>query len=306
MAMLRTMSVVGSRFGAMSVERIRSWFWSLSKLDTLLALSIVTVVALLFFRIPLITHYQGIYFNESFQYLLITLFAFMCVLILKPPTISSFGWPRITWLSGFMTVTAIGIVAISINAGYMIHQPLRVKIAGVISLLMIGFGEEMVSRVLVFGSLQRFGIRFAVLTSSFMFGLMHINVYLPDWNVWDAYSHVMSAFGYGIFVCALFMATRSYWIVAIFHGLSDWTVVFDREYRGEDEVYSPHFLDGIWWGIEDFLLNYSLVGLAFLWIMRGRWPKWSLRLAIRWKLVEQAEAVTESKERNKFFSRFSK
>jgi membrane protease YdiL (CAAX protease family) len=275
----------------MSVERIRSWFWSLSKLDTLLALSIVTVVALLLFRLPLINHYQGIYFNESLQYLFVTILGLICVLILKPPTIKFFGLPRISWISGFTILAAIGIVAISIDSGYMIQQPLRVKVAGVIYILMIGFGEEMISRVLIFGTLQRFGIRFAVLTSSFMFGLMHINVYLPEWSAWDAYWHVMSAFGYGIFVCALFMATRSYWIVAIFHGLSDWSVVFDRKSRGDDEPYSPGILEGLWWGIEDFLLSFSLVGLAFLWIMRGRWPKWGLRLAIRWKLVEQAEEV---------------
>lgn len=285
------MSVGVSRFGAMSIERIRSWFWSLSKLDTLLALSIVTVVGLLLFRLPLITYYQGIFFNESLQYLFMAILGLICVLILKPPTITYFGLPHISWISGFTILAAIGIVAISIDSGYMIQQPLRVKVAGVIYILMIGFGEEMISRVLIFGTLQRFGIRFAVLTSSFMFGLMHINVYLPEWSAWDAYWHVMSAFGYGIFVCALFMATRSYWIVAIFHGLSDWTVVFDRESRGDDEPYSPGVLEGLWWGIEDFLMSFSLVGLAFLWIMRGRWPKWGLRLAIRWKLVEQAEKV---------------
>ncbi len=170
----------------MSVERIRSWFWSLSKLDTLLALSIVTVVALLLFRLPLINHYQGIYFNESLQYLFIAILGLICVVILKPTTISYFGWPRISWINGFTILAAIGIVAISIDSGYMIQQPLRVMVAGVIYILMIGFGEEMISRVLIFGTLQRFGIRFAVLTSSFMFGLMHINVYLPDWSAWEA------------------------------------------------------------------------------------------------------------------------
>lgn len=81
---------------------------------------------------------------------------------------------------------AVVIVAISIHSGYLIKQPLRVKIAGIISILLIGFGEEMVSRVFVFGALQRFGTTFAVLVSSAMFGLMHINVYLPEWNGWYA------------------------------------------------------------------------------------------------------------------------
>jgi membrane protease YdiL (CAAX protease family) len=290
----------------MSVERIRSWFWSLGKFDSIVALTIVTILSLLLFRLPLITHFKGIYFNDSFQYLLVTIFVLGCVLIVRPPTIAYFGWPRIRWVGAFALVVAAGIVALSINSGYMIRQPLRVKIAGVISLLMIGFGEELLSRVLVFGSLQRFGTKFAVLVSSAMFGLMHINVYLPDWSGWDAYWHVMSTFGFGIFACALFMATRSYWIVAVFHALSDWTVIFDREYRGEDTTYFSPIWENLGSGVMGFITSFGPIGLAFLWIMRGRWPKWAIRLAIKWKLVEQAAAVTPSKSRwsrNRLFRR---
>ena len=276
----------------MLIMRTRNWFNSLSKLDTVLALTIVTVCSLLLFRIPTVKYFRGIYFNDNLQYALITLFVLAVVLVVRPPTIAFFGWPRFRWLGAFALVVAVGIVALSITNGYMIHQPLRVKIAGVISLLMIGFGEELLSRVLVFGSLQRFGTKFAVLVSSAMFGLMHINVYLPEWNGWDAYSHVMSAFSFGIFACALFVATRSYWIVAIFHGLSDWTVVFDREYRGNDEPYIASLWENLWWGLESFLMGFGLLGLALFWVMRGRWPKWVIRLAIKWKLVEQAGSVS--------------
>jgi len=276
----------------MSIERIRSWFYGLTKVETLMVMAILTISALLLFRIPEFTHYKGIYFNESFQYLLVTIFGLICVLILRPPTISYFGWPRLKWMGALTFVIAGVWVGVLISDGFIIHQPLRVKIAGIISILAIGFGEEMMARVLIFGSLQRFGMRFAVIASSVIFGLTHLNVYLPDWDAWSAYRHVLSTTGFALFTCALFIATRSYWVVAIFHGLVDWGVVFEAKNTVGGEDYSPGILEGLSWGVEDFFLNLGLVGLFCLWILRGRWPKWAIRLAIRWKLVEQAEALS--------------
>jgi membrane protease YdiL (CAAX protease family) len=272
--------------------RIRSWFYGLTKVETLMVMAILSISALLLFRIPEITHYKGIYFNESFQYFLVTIFGLICVLILRPPTISYFGWPRLKWMGALTFVIAGVWVGILISDGFIIHQPLRVKIAGIISILAIGFGEEMMARVLIFGSLQRFGTRFAVLASSVIFGLTHINVYLPDWDAWSAYRHVLSTTGFALFTCALFIATRSYWVVAIFHGLVDWGVVFEAKNTVGGEDYSPGILEGLSWGVEDFFINLGFIGLFCLWILRGRWPKWAIRLAIRWKLVEQAEALS--------------
>jgi len=251
----------------------------------LMLMAILSISALLLFRIPEITHYKGIYFNESFQYFLVTLFGLICVLILRPPTIRYFGWPRLKWMGGFTFVVAAGWVAAVMSGGFVIAQPLRVKIAGIIFILFIGLGEEMIARVLIFGSLQRFGTLFAVIASSVFFGLSHINVYLPVWSPWDAYWHVMSTTGFALFACALFIATRSYWVVAIFHALVDWGVVFDKRNTVGGEDYSPGILEGLWWGVEDFFINFGFFGLFCLWILRGRWPKWAIRLAIRWKLV---------------------
>lgn len=275
----------------MALERVRSWFWSLGKFDSVVALLIVAITGLLIFRIPEVTYFKGIYFNETLQYALITVVGFIAVYILRPPTFSYFGWPKISWMSGFFILLAIAIAIFDMSGGYNIKQPLRVKIAGVITLLAIGFAEEMMSRVLIFGSLQRFGRTFAVLTSSIIFGLMHINVYLPEWSAWDAYWHVMMATGFGLLICAIFIATRSYWVVVLFHALSDWTVVFDKKNTFGGEDYSPGILEGLWWGIENFAIEYGFLGLVLLYILRGRWPKFVMRLAIRWKLVEQAEKL---------------
>lgn len=258
----------------MRLERIRTWFWSLGKFDTIVALLIITVSTLLIFRIPNFYYFKGIYFNETLQYSLIAVVGLICVLILKPPTIKYFGWPKVSRISFIYIGIAIAVAAFDMSAGYDIKQPLRVKIAGVISLLAIGLAEEMINRVLIFGTLQRFGTTFAVIASSVIFGLMHINVYLPEWSTWDVYWHVMMATGFGFFVSAIFIATRSYWVVVIFHALSDWTVVFDKlnNYGGED--YSPGILEGLRWGLENLAFEYGFLGLILLYIVRGRRPKW--------------------------------
>jgi hypothetical protein len=233
-------------------------------------LLIISISTLLFFRIPEIKYFKGIYFNETLQYSLIALAGLICVLILKPPTLSYFGLPRVRGLGTLFIFIAIAVAAFDMSAGYDIKQPLRVKIAGVITIFSIGLAEEMI---------------------------MHINVYLPDWSAWDAYWHVMMATGFGLLTCAIFIATRSYWVVVAFHALSDWTVVFDKKntYGGED--YSPGILEGLSWGVESFAIEYGLLGLLLLFILRGRWPKWIIRLAIRWKLVEQAQEFKPSKSR---------
>ena len=273
----------------MNLARVRNWFWSLGKFDSIVALLIVVISALLLFRLPEITHFRGIYFNETLQYSLIAIIGFIAVYIVRPPTISYFGWPKLSWTSGIFIAIAMGVAIFDMSAGYDIKQPLRVKIAGVITLLSIGLAEEMVNRVLIFGALQRFGTRFAVLASSLIFGLMHINVYLPEWSTWDAYWHVMMATGFGLFVSALFIATRSYWVVVIFHALSDWTVVFDKLNNYGGDGYTPGFLEGLRWGVENLAFEYGLLGLILLYILRGRWPKWVIRVAIKWKIVEQAD-----------------
>jgi membrane protease YdiL (CAAX protease family) len=281
----------------MSIVRIRTWFYGLTKVETLMLMAILSISALLLFRLPEITYYKGIYFNETFQYLLVTIFGLICVLILRPPTITYFGWPRLKWMGAFTFLIAGAWAGLLISDGFIIQQPLRVKIAGIITILAIGFGEEMMARVLIFGSLQRFGTRFAVIASSVIFGLTHINVYLPEWDPWMAYWHVMSTTGFALFTCALFISTRSYWVVAIFHGLVDWGVVFDTRNSVSGEDYSPGILEGLWWGVENIFIEYGFVGMCLLYILRGRWPKWAIRLAIKWKLVEQAEDLELEKKK---------
>jgi membrane protease YdiL (CAAX protease family) len=290
------------RLLGMSIERIRVWYWSLGKFDAIVALLITSISSLLLFRLPLITHYKGIYFNEIFQYVLTIVLAAALIAIVRPPTLRFFGRPRFNWVSIFALAIAGMFIALNISDGYNIHQPLRFKVAGIIFLLTIGLSEELLDRILIFGTLQRFGMRYAVIVSSLIFGLTHLNVYLPNWHGWQAFTHVCSATGFGLLACGILLATRSYWVVVIFHALADWTVVFDGATNEPDHKYTPGILEGLRWGAESFFLEYGLFGLILLFAVRGKWPRWVIWLAIKWKLVEQAEEVEQNKSRKSLFS----
>lgn len=286
----------------MTLKRVRSWYWSLGKFDAIVVMLIISISLLLFFRLPEYKHFRGIYFNGILQYALIALAGLILIFLLKPPTISYFGLPRLKGSGLFAILIAAGYIALSINAGYMIQQPLRFKIAGAIYLLAIGFTEELIDRILIFGSLRRFGLRFAVIASSVIFGLTHINVYLPYWDSSEAFYHVMSATGFGLLACGILLATKSFWLVAIFHALADWSVVFEGKPSSVGDDYSPSIFETLWWGVESFFIEYGLMGLILLYVVRGKWPRWAIRLAIRWKLVEQAEEIEPSKSRGRFLT----
>ena len=287
----------------MKVERVRNWSWSLGKFDSIVLMVILSISLLLFFRLPEFKHFRGIYFNETFQYALIAIVGIILLAVLRPPTLAYFGFPRLKGSALLAIAIASGYAALAITGGYNIQQPLRFKIAGVVYLLAIGFSEELIDRVLIFGFLRRFGLRFAVITSSIIFGLTHLNVYLPNWDLSEAIYHVMSATGFGLLACGIFLATRSFWVVGIFHALADWSVVFEGKVSTTGEDYSPSIAESLRWGAEAFFLEYGLMGLILLYVVRGKWPRWLIRLAIRWKLVEQAEALTSSNSRSWLFSK---
>jgi hypothetical protein len=117
---------------------------------------------------------------------------------------------------------------------------------------------------------------------------MHINRYWgSDWDPWLAYWHVVETFGFAVFACALMILTRSIWLVVIFHGLIDWSIVFD-EYVPPDPnevAWEPSMWDGLTSPLFNLGIFLFLAWLLFK-IEKGTVPKWVKRLALKWKLVE--------------------
>ena len=202
-------------------------------------------------------------------------------------TLDYFRWPRVSWKS----VVAILIAATFIHQRYVSHDfeipRLSVAILGVLYLLSVGYGEEMFSRVFNFGVLEKYGRRKAIFYSSLLFAALHLNLYIgSDWDPWLAYWHLMSTFSFGVFFCALLIVTRSIWLVVIFHALMDISVVFEKasDYVDDGKNVSTDFWTGFSSPFLDVAIN-VLLAMFLLRIDRGGWPRWMVRVAIRFKLV---------------------
>lgn len=270
-------------------DRIRNKVESLGSFGAVGLCAAITVGGLAIFYLPEIYSDNSYPFNGIFNYALITLYALALAKFFKVPTLSYIAWPRHHWLSYFAFGTAATLVLTLGLYGNDNDVSFNRYVAGALYVFSIGLGEEFVDRLLIFGLLQRFGTKFALVVSSALFGLSHMNVYVYSWNIWDAFHHVMSTFGFGLFMGALLIVTRSIWVPVFFHAIYDWPIIFETEYLPTEEEYVPEFWTGISSGLLHFLFPFALSALLLLYFYRGKWPKWIVRLAIRWKLVEQAE-----------------
>ena len=258
-------------------------------LRTGLALIAFAVVALLILRyVPGNFLSEIEYANATLSYVIAGLLFVLIVRFLRLSTLEYFRLPARNWKSVVgLAIVGIGIY-LEINRDNVITLDRKSTILGIMYLFSIGFGEELVSRIFTFGVLKRFGTKIAVFGSSFLFGLMHLNLYVGQyWDPWLAYWHVMDTFSYGVLICALMIVTRSVWVVIIYHAFSDWGVVFTKEVSTKPE--SPAISYPFWDGITSPFFNmfFSIgLGLFLLWINRGvRIPKWGKRIALKFKLV---------------------
>ena len=234
------------------------------------------------------------YVNSIIIYIVISILFLVIVYLKGLDSLEYFRRPRLGAASITAMVIAGMFVSLEIFLGGMEMKPWDYAILGVIFLLGIGISEEIFSRGLVFGMLRKYGERKAIVFSSVIFGLMHINVYVGQrWDLWDAYSHVISAGAWGFLACTVMIATRSIWFVAIFHALIDWSIVFAVEDEAIDEseplpVFS--LFDNLTLPLWE-LVFYVPLGLLILRVNRGGWPRWIEKIALRWKLVVPVSAL---------------
>lgn len=254
----------------------------------------ITIVALSLVALLILDFVPGTWISdESFvdgiiSYVVLGSIFYKSVHVLAFKSLQYFRLPRLH-LKTVLALTLASMFAIRqiANSDNVALQP-WVATRGIVFLFAIGFGEEMVSRAFTFGALQKFGQGRAIVISSFLFGLMHLNLYLgSNWDLWVAYGHVMSAFGFGIFICSLMIVTRSIWVAVLFHALFDWGVVFDKasSHANNGLKWNP----GFWKGISSPLIDLAIMivaSLLLLWLNSGSIPAWLHRLAVRWKLVE--------------------
>ena len=254
----------------------------------------VSVFALLILR-----YFPGDWLNDDYHLNSILGYFTMGVVIygltyfLGLPSLEFFRFPRIHLKTLFALAVVVPGPVVLMTDSSNHYKSVTYTISSIIFLLMLGFGEEMLSRALTFGVLRKFGQYKAIFASSFLFGLLHINVYFPSELGWATYSHVMSAFGMGLVLCGLMIVTRSIWVSVVYHAMIDWSIPFEKvsnENYTDDTVYS--FWDNF---ISPFFeLSFYVIGLALLMMInRASVKPWMYRLAkrfeplaIRWKLVD--------------------
>ena len=228
-------------------------------------------------------------FDGTVSYFVLGLFSFAVMWWLRPATFAYFALPAFGWRFVIAFVLMVNLIVVQIRGEDFSGLTTEKWIRGIIFLILVAVAEEIFSRGIVFGVLLRHGLMVAVIGSSLMFGLMHINSYIGNFDAWPAYWHVVSAASFGIFACALMVMTRSIWMPIVLHAFSNAGLLLTSavEVQAErDSVSSVPFIQGLIHPLPAFA-TFVIPSLIMFWIAARTPLHPRLRqLAIKWKLIE--------------------
>jgi membrane protease YdiL (CAAX protease family) len=228
------------------------------------------------------------YLNASLSFGLLAVFGFALIRFFRLGTLEYFRLPQMTK----STMVAVALVAVvTVPPIFLVDREGKSLLLGLLAILFVfsvGLGEEIFSRGFHYGFLEKYGRYLALVVSSFVFGLMHLNRYIgDDWDGWKAYSHVIAAFGFGLLACALMIATKSIWVAVIFHTMANWDLAFPKvKISNVQEVISEDLLGRLLMPVAQ-LISYGFLAMVILLVSSGRGiPQRVQRLMISLKLVD--------------------
>jgi membrane protease YdiL (CAAX protease family) len=250
------------------------------------------VVIFIFRMIPEACVSDKRFLNSTIDYYVMGALFMGLIFIKGVDSLEYFRLPEFNVRSITAMCVAAAMVSPAFIAGGNEMKPWSIAIPGEIFLLGIGFGEEMFARGLCFGMLRKYGQRNAIIFSSVVFGLLHLNLYVGKyWDLWNAYHHVISAGLFGVIAAQVMIMTRSIWVSVIFHALSDWHIVFERVIQDSSDPLPPLTLyENLMDPLGQFLI-YGPIILFLARVNRGGWPRWMQKIAVRWKLVVPVSAL---------------
>lgn len=273
---------------SVALARVRD----MKKLQDAVAVIGFSIGALLYFRLPSVTSSNNL--DSILQYSLMGLAFLYFIHTYQLPTLKYFRMPELS-ISSLAGLSVVVFYSYSgIISDRAITLPFIPTITGLVYLFAIGAGEELVSRGFVFGVLRKYGATSALIFSSIIFGLMHLNVYTgDDWNAYHAYWHCLSAMGFGFLAGVVMIVTRSILSAIVMHALFDWSVAFSKNVESGPSDYVEHF-DPLWETIKASLEHISmdvvtgLFLLAIFGIAKIRWfPKFLKPVLLKFGLVEE-------------------
>jgi uncharacterized protein len=228
------------------------------------------------------------YLNASLSFGLLAVFGFTLIRYFQLGTLEYFRLPQMTK----STMVVIGLVAlVTVPPIFLVDREgksLSLGLLAILFLFSVGLGEEIFSRGFHYGFLEKYGRYLALVVSSLIFGLMHLNRYVGDnWNPWRAYGHVITAFAFGLLACALMMVTKSIWVAVIFHTLANWDLAFPKVGTSNvQEVISEDLLGQLLMPVAQ-LISYGFLTIVVLWVSSEQGiPQRVKRLMIVLKLVD--------------------
>jgi membrane protease YdiL (CAAX protease family) len=147
-------------------------------------------------------------------------------------------------------------------AHLIFKNPMHV-LNGLLMVAMIGLGEEIVCRGLMFNLLRRHGLVKASIISSIIFGSLHFNHLIGGKAPFAVTMQVINATGFGLFLCGLMLNLRSIWPCIIFHACVDFPLAYDVG-------YAFHNRFGIWSMLADLVMPaiLSITGIILLKLSR--------------------------------------
>jgi len=157
-----------------------------------------------------------------------TLLSFIAIRIFCPTALPKFGWGR----KPKQLMIALGIVLFLLGPA-LFHIDYRNTgftdiTMSFIFALFIGIDEDFFSRGFIYGSLERYGVWFAAIVSSFHFGLLHLgNIIWGGQSAAYTMAQAVSAGSFGFLAAALMIFSGTIWVPILMHGLCDFPMQFE-------------------------------------------------------------------------------
>ena len=167
------------------------------------------------------------------------------------------------FLGGFGVVAALTLPQL-LHTPYKGHSAWQI-LEGFVFALFIGIDEELFSRGLIFGFLDKYGVSVAALISSAHFGLLHLGN-----AIWGGQSfaytagQALDAAAFGYLACGLMLFSGTIWIPILLHGIFDFPMQMQSA-----AVYVHEVTGGTPWApviFESFL--YGLLGWTLMYLSR--------------------------------------
>ena len=168
-------------------------------------------------------------------------------------------------LIGFGVVTYLTLPQL-LHTSYKGHSIWAI-LEGFIFALFIGVDEELFSRGLIYGFLDKYGINIAAVLSSIHFGLLHLgNVVWGGQSFEYTAGQAVNAAAFGYLACGLMVFTGTIWMPILLHGISDFPM------QMQSAVQYKHQVTGgfDWMGTMLNFLVYVGVGYLLLRLSRSK------------------------------------